>query len=242
VPQPLALHAITLLHVVAGTFVLAVAPAAMIARKGGRWHRGWGIAFTTAMAFVLATAVFMWQAHGHLFLLFLDAVSAYLVFTGYRTISRRRRRAPDSREDHIDTLVAGGVAACAAVLVWLAVAARTPLVHDLAPVLVALACIALAFVGLDLKALFERRQSRLGSLLMHLSAMIGAYISAVTAFVVINAHGVPMGLRWLVPSVVGTVAIAAFSIVYRRRFAGAPVPTATSVESRSGDTSLIPMR
>jgi hypothetical protein len=32
----------TVLHVIFGTFVLAVAPAAMFARKGGRWHRRWG--------------------------------------------------------------------------------------------------------------------------------------------------------------------------------------------------------
>ena len=67
--------------------------------------------------------------------------------------------------------------------------------------------------------MLDRRQSKLGSLLMHLSAMIGAYISAVTAFVVINAHAVPMGLRWLVPSLLGSGVIAGFSIVYRRRFA-----------------------
>ena len=42
-------HLVTLVHVVAGTLVLAVAPAAMIVRKGGRWHRRWGIAFMAAM-------------------------------------------------------------------------------------------------------------------------------------------------------------------------------------------------
>jgi len=227
---------VTLLHVVAGTFVLAVAPAAMIVRKGGPWHRRWGIAFAGAMAFVLATAAFMWQAHGHLFLLFLDAVSAYLVFVGFRTMARRRRRTRDVRADRIDAAAATLVFACAAILAWLAATARTPLMQSLATVLFALGAIAATFGILDLKAVLERRQSRLGSLLLHFSAMIGAYISAVTAFVVINAHSVPMGLRWLVPSVAGTVVIGAFSTVYRRRFARTPAATSPSGES------LIPTR
>jgi hypothetical protein len=49
----------------------------------------------------------------------------------------------------------------------------------------------------------------------HFSAMIAAYISAVTAFVVINAHGVPMQLRWLVPISIGTLVISGFALPYR---------------------------
>jgi hypothetical protein len=210
---------VTLIHVAAGTFVLLVAPAAMLVRKGGAWHRRWGLAFAGAMAFVLATALFMWQSHGHLFLVFLDAVSASLVVIGYRTIARRRRRARDDAADRFDIAGAAIVTVCAAALVFLGATARTPLMQSLAIVLFALAAIATIFALLDLKAVLDRRQSKLGSLLMHLSAMIGAYISAVTAFVVINAHAVPMGLRWLVPSLLGSGVIAGFSIVYRRRFA-----------------------
>jgi uncharacterized membrane protein len=213
-----ALPAITVVHVVAGTLVLVVAPAAIVARKGGRWHRAWGRAFAAAMAVVLATAAFMWETHGHLFLLFLDVVSAYLVFQGFRTIVRRRRRAPDARANRIDASAAWLTVLCAVALVVLGLTAHTPLMRSLEPVLFALGAIAAIFAFLDLRALVERRQSRLGSLLVHLSAMIGAYISAVTAFCVINFHGVPMGLRWLVPSVAGSVVIGAFSVAYRRKF------------------------
>jgi uncharacterized membrane protein len=226
--------AITFLHVAAGTLVLVVAPAAMIARKGGRWHRAWGRAFAIAMAAVLVTAAFMWESHGHLFLLFLDVVSAYLIFEGYRTIARRRRRAPDARADRVDAIAAGCAVACGATLAGLGLTARTPLMHSLAGVLLSLGAIATIFAFLDLKAIVERRQSRLGSLLVHLSAMIGAYISAVTAFCVINFHGVPMGLRWLVPSLAGSLVIGGFSIIYRRRFA--------SARRSSGVSSLIPTR
>ncbi len=215
---------VTLVHVVAGTLVLGVAPAAMIVRKGGRWHRTWGRIFASGMGVVLLSAAFMWQEHGHVFLLFLDAVSAYLVFAGFRTLARRRRRVRDARADALDAIAGAVVVLCAAALAVIAFTARTPLMHDLSAVLYALAAIAGAFAFLDLKAVIERRQTRLGSLLLHLSAMIGAYISAVTAFCVINFHGVPMGLRWLVPSVAGTLVIASFSVAYRRRFARSSSP------------------
>jgi hypothetical protein len=48
-----------------------------------------------------------------------------------------------------------------------------------------------------------------------MTAMIAAYISAVTAFVVINAHGVPMQLRWIVPISIGTIVISIFATPYR---------------------------
>ena len=196
---------VTILHVAAGTLVLGVAPAAMLVRKGGLAHRRWGTAFACAMIVVLLTATVMWQPHGHLFLLFLDVVSAYLVFQGYRVIARRRRKQPDAREDAIDLGAALLVLASTVALLILA----------------AIAAIAAAFAALDLRAIRAGAQSRLGSLLVHISAMIGAYISAVTAFLVINLHTVPMAVRWIVPSLVGTFVIGGFSTVYRRRFAKA---------------------
>jgi len=90
--------------------------------------------------------------------------------------------------------------------------------------------IAATFAVLDLRAVVVRVQTRLGSLLLHISAMVAAYISAVTAFCVINFHGVPMNLRWLVPSVLGSVVIAYFSMQYRLHFA--------AVRSRPGSGSI----
>ena len=82
----------TVLHVFFGTVALVVAPLAFFARKGGRWHRRFGYAYVLTMAIVLFSAGFLWQAKGHMFLLPLAAVSGYLIFTGYRSVVRHRRR------------------------------------------------------------------------------------------------------------------------------------------------------
>jgi hypothetical protein len=151
----------------------------------------------------------------------LDIVCAYLVFEGFRVIARRRRRHLDRTADRIDISAAILILTCSIALVAIAVATQTPLMREIGAILIGLAAIAATFALLDLRALGARVQTRLGSLLLHISAMMAAYISAVTAFCVINFHGVPMSLRWIVPSVLGSTVIAYFSMRYRLRFAAA---------------------
>jgi hypothetical protein len=204
----------TVLHVIFGTFVLVVAPAAMFARKGGRWHRRWGKAFMLAMGVVLFTAGFMWQPKGHLFLLALSLVSAYFIFNGFRILARRRRRREDDLDNGVDILAAVATVVAGAWLFWIAATPVDKLMQSLAPIMAGLAAVAIAFAFNDIRGIFGPR-SRVGALIAHFSAMIAAYISAVTAFVVINAHGVPMQLRWLVPISIGTLVISAFALPYR---------------------------
>ena len=80
--------------------------------------------------------------------------------------------------------------------------------------MVGIGAIGVSFAANDVLGFIGPRM-RNGWLLQHFAGMIAAYISAVTAFVVINAHGVPMELRWIVPIGIGTLVITAFSLPYR---------------------------
>lgn len=204
----------TFLHIVGGTIVLVVAPAAMFARKGGRWHRRWGTTFMCAMSIVLFTAGFMWQPKGHIFLFALALVSAYLVFNGFRIIARKRRKREDALDNGVDVLAALATVAAGIWLLRISADAGDALMRSLAPIMAGLGLLAVAFAINDVRGIFGPR-TRAGWLTAHLSAMIAAYISAVTAFIVINAHGVPMQLRWIVPIGIGTIVICAFSLPYR---------------------------
>jgi hypothetical protein len=186
----------------------------MLARKGGRWHRRTGRAFMFAMSIVLFTAGFMWQPKGHLFLLALALVSAYLVFNGFRLVLRRRRRRADALDDGIDIAAAGMTVACGVWLLTISASAKGELMRSLAPIMAGLGIMAVAFALNDVRGVLGPR-SRAGWLIAHFSAMIAAYISAVTAFIVINAHGVPMQLRWIVPIGIGTLVISGFSLPHR---------------------------
>lgn len=206
----------TILHVAAGSLTLVAAPAAMFVRKGGAWHRRAGVAFVVTMSIVLLTAGFMWQKLEHTFLLALAIISGFLVFNGCRVIVRRRRGRRDQIDDTVDAGAAALTVASAIWLVYLAETAATPLMRTLVPILCVLATIAVAFALNDVAGIFGPR-SRLGWLLSHLSAMIAAYISAVTAFVVINAHDVNMMIRWAVPSAIGVSFITYYSIKTLRK-------------------------
>jgi uncharacterized membrane protein len=229
----------TILHVIFGTLALAAAPAALFARKGAALHRSFGIAFTLAMSVVLFSAGFMWQAKGHLFLVPLGVVSGYLILNGWRVVQRRRRRSPSAVQNAVDigaACVALG-AGCAAA--YLGIAAATPLTLSIRPALIGIGTIAIAFGTNDILGFMGPRM-KLGWLLAHFAAMIGAYVSAVTAFVVINAHHVPMMLRWLVPSAIG----AAVIIVYTLRYTplALPVASATALAHRFRLVSMQSLR
>jgi hypothetical protein len=204
----------TALHIFCGTIVLVVAPAALIARKGGRWHRRWGTAFMLAMSGVLFTAGFMWQPKGHIFLFALSLVSAYFIFNGYRIVARRRRRWGDPLDDGVDLAAAAATVAAGVWLLLIALRAGDDLMRSLAPILAGLGVVAIAFAVNDVRGVVGPR-NRIGWLIAHFSAMIAAYISAVTAFIVINAHGVPMEVRWVVPIAVGTLVIIGYSLPHR---------------------------
>jgi hypothetical protein len=204
----------TLLHIIGGTIVLFIAPAALFMRKGGVWHRRFGLGFAGAMAVVLVTAGFMWQAQGHIFLLALALVSGYLVFNGERILQRRRRRRRDPLDDATDIAAAGVAVLCGVWLLAIACTANSDLMRELAPIMGGLGVTAIAFGANDVRGVIGPR-TRVGPVIAHLCAMLGAYTSAVTAFVVINAHGVPMQLRWLVPVGAGTLVITAFCIPLR---------------------------
>jgi uncharacterized membrane protein len=230
----------TALHVFFGTVALVVAPAAVIARKGGSWHRRCGFAFILAMAIVLFSAGFLWQAKGHLFLVPLGAVSGYLVFNGYRNVVRHRRRTPDPFEDRVDVFAAGIAVAAGLGVVYLAATASNDLMFSIRPALVGIAAIAVCFAMNDVLG-FTAPRMKVGWLVGHFAGMIAAYIAAVTAFVVINAHAVPMQLRWLVPSLSGGAVIVVYTLRYvrftwpfgrRARRPPEPVATATAPEPR----------
>ena len=219
----------TVLHVFFGTLALVAAPVAILMPKGGAWHARFGFSFILTMAIVLFSAGFLWQKQGHIFLLPLAAVSGYLIFNGYRVVVRRRRRVPDPFEDNVDFLAAGIAIAAALGTAYLAATADGELTVSIRPALVGIAGIAMAFAFNDVLG-FCGPRSRHGWLLAHFAGMIAAYISAVTAFAVINAHHVPMMVRWIVPSLAGGTIIIANTLRYVRLGRALPGPAAVSAD------------
>jgi uncharacterized membrane protein len=230
---------LTAIHVIFGTLALAAGPAALFVRKGGTWHRRFGWAFGLTMAVVLLSAGYMWQAKGHVFLVPLAIISGYLVVNGYRVTARRRRRPANRLQDTADIAAAGCVIAAGLGAAYLAIWPSSALLRSIAPALLGIGAIGISF-GLNDVLGFLTPRMRAGWLLAHFAAFIAAYISAVTALLVINAHHAPMLLRWALPSALGGSVIVAYTLrcVRFARPVASATPWARRVRIRLGQLTL----
>jgi len=184
------------LHITAGFIGFFVAPAALYARKGGRWHRRWGQVFFWSMAVAGCTAILSASLKGLTFLLLTGIFSLYLAAFGYRAL-------------YLKALARGGQPAAfdwAVAALGLAVFGST-LGYGL------LTGNAAAAVFGAIGAMLAGRQlvafRRAGAwapeqwLRNHISGFMGSYIAAVSAFSATSLRFIPFPYNFLWPTLVG---------------------------------------
>jgi uncharacterized membrane protein len=193
---------------VAGTLALVAGLAAMLSRKGGRLHRRAGQIYVASMAVATVTAlalVIFFSASA--FLGPVAVLAFYSTFSGWRVL----RRAAGTPPHRLDRAAAAATVLAGAVLVGQALRQGANVV------MLVLGGIALALGAGGLRAgpvdHHGRRQR-------HLRSMLAAYIGTVTAFSAVNLRVLPVTVRWLWPTVLGTVAILLWSRAESRRQAG----------------------
>jgi uncharacterized membrane protein len=202
---PLAIRLLLLVHIGAGSLALAIAPLAMVARKGGAWHRRWGTVFVIAMATVSITAFGLGPYFQDLFLVAVGVLSGYLVFAAWRAARAHDRVAPVDVVAAVAVLVAG----CALLLL-------AALQHSaFTAVLMMFGAIC---VGLGAKDVYRlsRPAPRKAWMYRHLTLMVAAYVAAVTALSAVNLHAIPLVARWAWPTVIGTILITWANVHYRK--------------------------
>ena len=191
----------------------------MLTHKGGKVHRRWGKIYFWAMSVVAVTASVLVFFFGSTFFLFLVAIfSFYLALTGYRVLYRKRPQAGDKPIllDWAATCIAlaGGFSLVAwGVLMFLK---EDP--QGFAPVPIALGALAILTAGQELQSYLRPPTDKNYWWFRHMRGMITAYIATVTAFSAVNFHFLPVLVRWMWPTVIGTVGLTLWSTYYRRRF------------------------
>lgn len=200
-------------HIISGMVALVVAPGAMLTRKGGRWHRRWGQLYFWSMAVVALTAVVMSLMRSGLFLLLVAVFSFYLAFTGVRALHRKRF---DLQADRWDGGAAGiaflsslGLAGYGA---WTLIAET-----GLGVVALVFGLLGGGLAGRDLWRLRHPSSDPRAWFFIHMTRMLAAYIATVSAFSVVNFTFLPPAVRWLWPTVVGSIGIALWVRHYRQR-------------------------
>lgn len=218
-PTALAVRLFLGAHIAAGTLALLVGLIPMLGRKGGPLHVRAGRVYVYSMMLVAATAVVLCLLQpltvGRLFLTSVAVLSFYLSFSGWRAARRHSATLPLP-----DAVLAGFSA-----LVGLAMVA-TGLWRGvvLFAFIGGLICI---FAGLDTwRALCPAPATAPTAwLFRHFTRMGGSYISAFTAFIVVNVgRWIPetapawAGLvGWIAPTIIGTALIVSTARRYRAR-------------------------
>jgi len=219
------------IHIVFGSIALFVAPAAMLTRKGGLWHRRWGKIYFWSMAGVAVTALAMSFIRSGLFFLLLALFSFYLAFSGYRILYRKT---PQQRPAGVDW--AGVAIVLLGSLSLVVYGVYLMVTSSIGTVAIVFGIIGLYFGISDVRAFLLPPADKQAWWFTHMRRMLSAYIATVTAFSVVNFRFLPPVARWLWPTAVGTVGIILWVAYYQRRFAR------PSARQRSGPeaTAVLP--
>lgn len=198
--------ALLVLHITGGSIALVSGLMAMLFDKNKKNHRKAGLVFFWAMNTVAASAIGISSIKNNLFLLAIGVFSFYMNFTGYRAIKNK-----SMKYEWIDwtvTVFATGTA------VFMLSTGNT--------VLLAFGSILLFLNYRNTKLQWlndeERKEKRPWRYIAHLGNMGGTYLSALSAFVVVNINFVkPVWLIWLLPSIIGVPFIIYYTGVWKKK-------------------------
>jgi len=203
-----------LAHIAAGFTALGSGLIPLLVTKGGRAHRLWGWVYAGSLGLASALALALAVRGSDLFMASLAVLTLYLLFSGLRAI-RRRQASELSAATALDR---------AGPLLLLALSLASPLWYltrpqggwsSLSLVPLVFGALGALFAIRDLRSLRALASSEGVPFFDHFVRMLSSYIAATTAFSVTNLHALPPLVRWLWPTVLGTIGITLLA----RRFA-----------------------
>ena len=206
---------VLLIHIIFGAIALFVAPCAMLARKGRLWHRRWGKTYFWSMAVVALTAVLMSLMRSGLFFLLVALFSFYLALSGYRVLYHKT---PQQRAGTVDWLTVASMLVGGMTLTLYG--AYLMLTSNFGTVAIIFGMIGILLAAADIRNFVRPPKDKRAWWYTHMTRMLGAYISTVTAFSVVNFQFLPATARWLWPTFIGTLGIVMWTRYYRKQFNG----------------------
>jgi len=205
------------LHIAGGTISLLSGLVAMLTLKGSKVHRTAGKIYFWGMTAVFVGAVIVAIGHRQDFLLMVGFFSYYLTVRGYRILSLKKLD-QGQKAGLIDWLiiVVSGIFILALLGwgVWIMLKGS-----GMGIVALVFGAIGASFLIGDVRKFFTP-QEKMHWWYSHISGMGGSYISAATAFVVVNIQ-LPQfqWVLWILPSVVGGIIIGRTIRKYKMKFA-----------------------
>jgi uncharacterized membrane protein len=204
------------LHIAGGTMALITGLVAMLTTKGGKVHRKFGKIYFWSMTTVFVSAVVLAVGHQRVFLFMVAFFSYFFTVRGYRILFLKGL-GKTTQANWLDWLI---VVISACFMIFLITWGIYGLIEGEMMGLVGLlfGVIGSTFVVSDIRT-FRTLPERMHWWYSHIGAMGGSYISAVTAFVVVNISIPGFGwVLWIIPSVIGGILIGRTIKKYKSKF------------------------
>lgn len=206
-----------ILHIAGGTVALLVGLVSIFSKKGSPTHRWAGKIYFGGMTAVFIGAVFTAIGHNKDFLLMIGFFSYYLTVRGYRVLFLKKLHEGEKAK-WVDWIVSIVSAVFILTLfgwgIW-----AVSLGAGMGIAAIVFGVVGSIFLFKDIQNFVRPPKAKMHWWYSHIGSMGGSYISAVTAFVVVNIELPSYNwVLWILPASVGGSIIAATIIKYKRQF------------------------
>jgi uncharacterized membrane protein len=188
-------------YAIFGGIALLTGFISLVSIKGEVVHRKSGKLFYYSMLFSAITALIIsvLPKHESPFLFSIGLFSSYFILTGYRALNFKM----DEVNLLLDKIISWSMMLTGVIMIG-----YNPIFnHKINIVLTVFGIVGLIFSVRDLVLYKDLKRLKKSWLKLHLGKMIGGYISATTAFVVVN-NFFPSFYGWFIPGIIGGIYIA----------------------------------
>lgn len=187
------------LHITAGFTAFSTGIIALVVAKGRKGHNSSGLIFVLAMFVVAITAFALSLIKLNLFLFMIAGFSVYMAFTGYRFLQLRRMKLV--KITSYDWLATG-------LGMFTLLVPTVIIASDFSSAGQGTLIVYAVFGGIMTLMIIQdfrlymkiHTKTKTDFLKLHISRMVGAFIAAFTAFLVLNWQSNPVWVAWLLPT------------------------------------------
>jgi len=211
------LRAVLWIHIAGGTSALITGLGAMLTKKGSALHRKFGKAYFWSMTAVFAGALILAIGHNKVFLLMVAFFSYFMTVRGYRMLYRKKLGLGEKAmfTDWAVTVIPGIF--MAGLIGWGLY--QVIIGENMGIVGMVFGVFGTAFVIQDIKSFLKPPVEKMHWWYGHIAGMGGSYISALTAFIVVNIQIPQYGwILWITPPIIGAMIISSTVSRYKKIF------------------------
>lgn len=188
-------NVLIILHAIFGALALLIGFISISAKKGGKLHRqsGKGFVLFMTLSALLALVISILPEHTSPFLFSVGIFSLYFTISGFRSIQYTKSLNYLWFDKTLSSLM---------IVIGILMISSPFFLNRTNVVMIIFGALGLVFAIRDWTLYTNLTKLKKGALKLHLGKITGGYISACTAFVVVNQF-LPGIIGWIAPGVIG---------------------------------------